>query len=48
MGELNRALQLPQQDAASGQSGSWDQTSKAAPIPGNKGQSFFLKDVLQK
>ncbi|CCG88439.1 type VI secretion system membrane subunit TssM [Erwinia piriflorinigrans] len=48
MGELNRALQLPQQDAASGQSGSWDQTSKDAPIPGNKGQSFFLKDVLQK
>ncbi|KYP88537.1 type VI secretion system protein ImpL [bacteria symbiont BFo1 of Frankliniella occidentalis] len=46
MGELNRAMQLPQDD--SGVQGSWQQVSKEAPIPGNKGQSFFLKDMLQK
>ncbi|ENZ9095857.1 type VI secretion system membrane subunit TssM [Enterobacter asburiae] len=46
MGELNSAMQLLQDD--SGVQGSWQQVSKEAPIPGNKGQSFFLKDMLQK
>ncbi len=45
MGELNRALQLPQEDA--GTSGAWDNVNKESPIPANKGQSFFLKDLLQ-
>jgi len=45
MGELSRTLQLPESD--SGNSGVWDKVDKAAPIPGNKGQSFFLKDLLQ-
>ena len=46
MGELNRAMQLPQDEG--NPQGSWDQVNKEAPIPGNKGQSFFLKDMLQK
>jgi len=45
MGELSRALHLPGQRA--GESGSWDQVDKEAPIPPNKGQSFFLKGVLE-
>ena len=45
MGELSRALHLPGQ--RSGESGSWDQVDKEAPIPPNKGQSFFLKGVLE-
>ncbi|WP_147194876.1 type VI secretion system membrane subunit TssM [Pantoea sp. CCBC3-3-1] len=45
MGELTRALHLPQSEG--GNSGSWDNVNKEAPIPGNKGQSFFLKDLLQ-
>ncbi|UIA92788.1 type VI secretion system membrane subunit TssM [Erwinia tracheiphila] len=45
MGELNRALLLPQDEA--GSSGSWDNVNKESPIPANKGQSFFLKDLLQ-
>ncbi|WP_278427028.1 type VI secretion system membrane subunit TssM [Pantoea dispersa] len=45
MGELSRALHLPGQ--RSGESGSWDQVDKASPIPPNKGQSFFLKGVLE-
>ncbi|ADU69822.1 type VI secretion system membrane subunit TssM [Pantoea sp. At-9b] len=45
MGELTRALHLPgQQD---GESGRWDQVGKDAPIPPTKGQSFFLKDMLE-
>ncbi|UGS47997.1 type VI secretion system membrane subunit TssM [Kosakonia cowanii] len=43
MGELNRALSLPQ-----GKSGdSWDSVSKDEPVPGGKGQSFFIKHLLQ-
>ncbi|WP_342325036.1 type VI secretion system membrane subunit TssM [Kosakonia sp. BYX6] len=43
MGELNRALSLPQ-----GKSGeNWDSVSKEEPVPGGKGQSFFIKHVLQ-
>ncbi|WP_034912034.1 type VI secretion system membrane subunit TssM [Erwinia sp. 9145] len=45
MGELSRALQLP--DTESGTSGNWNNVNKEAPIPANKGQSFFLKDLLQ-
>ncbi|MCL6356855.1 type VI secretion system membrane subunit TssM [Pectobacterium parmentieri] len=45
MGELNRALHLPSQ--REGGSRRWDQVDKNAPIPPNKGQSFFLKDVLE-
>lgn len=45
MGELSRALHLPGQ--RSGESGSWDQVDKESPIPPNKGQSFFLKGVLE-
>lgn len=45
MGELTRALHLPgQQDTESGR---WDQVGKDAPIPPTKGQSFFLKDMLE-
>ncbi|WP_205958595.1 type VI secretion system membrane subunit TssM [Pantoea stewartii] len=45
MGELTRALHLPGQQQ--GESGSWDKVDKEAPIPQNKGQSFFLKGVLE-
>ncbi|KAB8310354.1 type VI secretion system membrane subunit TssM [Erwinia endophytica] len=45
MGELTRALQLPQDQ--DGNSGAWDNVNKESPIPANKGQSFFLKDLLQ-
>ncbi|MFQ8717388.1 MAG: type VI secretion system membrane subunit TssM [Enterobacter hormaechei] len=43
MGELNRALSLPE----GGESTRWDSVSKEAPIPGAKGQSFFIKNLLQ-
>ncbi|WP_158784142.1 type VI secretion system membrane subunit TssM [Pantoea sp. BAV 3049] len=45
MGELNRALQLPQDESS--RSGAWDNVNKESPIPAGKGQSFFLKDLLQ-
>ncbi|HCU0701690.1 type VI secretion system membrane subunit TssM [Enterobacter asburiae] len=43
MGELNRALSLPE----GGEADNWDSVSKEAPIPGAKGQSFFIKNLLQ-
>jgi type VI secretion system protein ImpL len=43
MGNLNRALSLPT-DGDNG--GDWDSVSKEAPIPGAKGQSFFIKNLL--
>lgn len=43
MGELNRALSLPEGE----ESTRWDSVSKEAPIPGAKGQSFFIKNLLQ-
>ncbi|UQY44737.1 type VI secretion system membrane subunit TssM [Mixta hanseatica] len=46
MGELSRALHLPQVDGQGGISGAWDSVQKEAPIPAAKGQSFFLKDLL--
>ncbi|MDI9279926.1 type VI secretion system membrane subunit TssM [Pantoea sp. EABMAA-21] len=45
MGELTRALHLPGQQ--NGELGRWDQVGKDAPIPPTKGQSFFLKDMLE-
>jgi type VI secretion system protein ImpL len=45
MGELSRKLQLPQ---AQGQSiASWDSVNRSAPIPANKGQSFFIHDLMR-
>jgi type VI secretion system protein ImpL len=43
MGELNRALSLPQGK----DNDNWDSVSKEAPIPGGKGQSYFIKNLLQ-
>jgi type VI secretion system protein ImpL len=43
MGELSRALSLPQGKAGD----NWDSVSKEEPVPGGKGQSFFIKHVLQ-
>ncbi len=43
MGELSRALSLPQGKAGD----NWDSVSKDEPVPGGKGQSFFIKQVLQ-
>lgn len=46
MGELSRKLQLPQ---ASGQTiAAWDSVNRSRPIPGNKGQSFFIRDLLNE
>ncbi|HEI8866197.1 TPA: type VI secretion system membrane subunit TssM [Serratia odorifera] len=45
MGELNRYLQLPA--ANGGNSASWDGVSNETPIPAGKGQSFFLKEMLE-
>ena len=46
MGELSRALHLPQTGEQGGTSGAWNNVQKEAPIPAAKGQSFFLKDLL--
>ncbi|WP_380180705.1 type VI secretion system membrane subunit TssM [Kalamiella sp. sgz302252] len=44
MGQLTRKLQLPQ---ASGHSiASWDTVHRNAPIPANKGQSYFIHSLL--
>lgn len=44
MGELSRRLQLPQPQ---GQSiASWNSVNRSAPIPANKGQSFFIHGLL--
>ncbi|MFS2222868.1 type VI secretion system membrane subunit TssM [Pantoea sp. B65] len=49
MGELNRAMQLPPHEGSHAGSGAaWDSVSKASPIPASKGQSFFLKQLLQE
>ncbi|MEJ5064722.1 type VI secretion system membrane subunit TssM [Erwinia sp. MYb375] len=45
MGELSRKLQLPQPQ---GQSiASWDSVNRSAPIPANKGQSYFIHGLLR-
>lgn len=43
MGELNRSLSLPEANDGD----RWDSVSKEAPIPGGKGQSYFIKNLLQ-
>lgn len=43
MGELTRSLSLP---VANG-SDRWDRVSKTAPVPGSRGQSYFIKNLLQ-
>ncbi|MBJ2064525.1 type VI secretion system membrane subunit TssM [Serratia odorifera] len=47
MGELNRYLQLPAANGGNNASSSWDGVSNETPIPAGKGQSFFLKEVLE-
>lgn len=42
MGELSRALSLP-----TGATGSGESANKKSPIPATKGQSFFIKNLLQ-
>lgn len=44
MGELSRKLQLPQ--AQRQPIASWNSVNRAAPIPANKGQSFFIRGLL--
>ncbi|KGD82450.1 type VI secretion system protein ImpL [Pantoea sp. PNA 14-12] len=44
MGELSRKLQLRQAGAHS--IAAWDRVNRNSPIPGNKGQSFFIRDLL--
>ena len=43
MGELGRSLSLPRGNTGD----SWDSVSKEEPVPGGKGQSFFIKNLLQ-
>lgn len=46
MGELTRKLQLP---LASGHSiASWDSVNRHAPIPANKGQSYFIRSLMSE
>ncbi|MCS3408132.1 type VI secretion system membrane subunit TssM [Serratia sp. AKBS12] len=47
MGELNRYLQLPAANGGNSASASWDGVSNETPIPAGKGQSFFLKEMLE-
>ncbi|MSE17644.1 type VI secretion system membrane subunit TssM, partial [Pantoea agglomerans] len=44
MGELSRKLQLRQ--AGDHSIAAWDSVNRNSPIPGNKGQSFFIRDLL--
>lgn len=44
MGELARKLQLPQEERPS--AALWDSVNRASPIPANKGQSFFIHNLL--
>lgn len=44
MGELNRKLQLPHTGESS--LAAWDSVNRSNPIPGTKGQSFFIRDLL--
>ncbi|MEI2264826.1 type VI secretion system membrane subunit TssM [Erwinia sp. CGal63] len=46
MGELTRKLQLPQ--ASSHSIASWDTVHRNAPIPANKGQSYFIRSLLSE
>ena len=44
MGELTRKLQLPQ--ASSHPIASWNSVNRTAPIPANKGQSYFIRSLM--
>ncbi|MBK4783319.1 MAG: type VI secretion system membrane subunit TssM [Pantoea sp. Pent] len=44
MGELNRKLQQPHTGESS--LAAWDSVNRSNPIPGTKGQSFFIRDLL--
>ncbi|MFD1802731.1 type VI secretion system membrane subunit TssM [Mixta tenebrionis] len=44
MGQLTRKLQLPRTGEHS--IAAWDSVNRAAPIPGNKGQSYFIRRLL--
>ncbi|WP_342755289.1 type VI secretion system membrane subunit TssM [Pantoea sp. MBD-2R] len=44
MGELTRKLQLPQ--ASSHPIASWNSVNRIAPIPANKGQSYFIRALM--
>ncbi|WP_067703435.1 MULTISPECIES: type VI secretion system membrane subunit TssM [unclassified Erwinia] len=44
MGQLTRKLQLPQPGSHS--IASWDQVNRSAPIPANKGQGYFIHQLL--
>ncbi|MDZ7278151.1 type VI secretion system membrane subunit TssM [Pantoea eucrina] len=44
MGELNRKLQLPHTGENS--LAAWDSVNRNNPIPGSKGQSYFIRDLL--
>lgn len=46
MGELARKLQLPQSQDQS--IANWNSVSRSAPIPANKGQSYFIHDLLSQ
>lgn len=46
MGELTRKLQLPQ--ASRHSIASWDTVHRNAPIPANKGQSYFIRSLLSE
>ncbi|WP_288443112.1 type VI secretion system membrane subunit TssM [uncultured Pantoea sp.] len=46
MGELNRKLQLPHTGESS--LAAWDSVNRSNPIPGTKGQSFFIRDLLSE
>lgn len=44
MGELTRKLQLPQ--ASTHPIASWNSVNRIAPIPANKGQSYFIRALM--
>lgn len=49
MGELGRALQLPRPQAHSdGERDNWRRVDRESPIPAQKGQSFFIRALLQE
>ncbi|MBW7984909.1 type VI secretion system membrane subunit TssM [Enterobacillus tribolii] len=47
MGDLNRYLQLASAGRQESMHTAWDGISEEAPVPGAKGQSFFLKELLE-
>jgi type VI secretion system protein ImpL len=47
MGELTRSLAMPEGKVAAGGE-EWNAVDRNNPIPANKGQSFFIKDLMDK